>query len=99
MTKTQTPATAWVPSLAGLAMAMVVAVWMQPPPMAKLSFGKATLAAAAWAGVTVLAGTLGLGFAESWMEKRPVWPAARDLLAAAAAWVLIPPVLLFWMHG
>jgi hypothetical protein len=99
MTKTQTPATAWAPSLAGLAMAMVVAVWMQPPPMAKLPFGKAMLAAAAWTTVTVMAGTLGLGFAESLMEKRPVWPAARDLLAAAAAWVLIPPVLLFWMHG
>jgi hypothetical protein len=84
--------------LSGLVMAAAVAVWMRPP-QAGLSFGKAVVLAAVWAIATVLAGTLGLGVAESVAEGRPAWPAARNVVGAAAAWVLIPPILLCWQRG
>jgi hypothetical protein len=84
--------------LSGLVMAAAVAVWMRPP-QAGLSFGKAVVLAAVWAIATVLAGTLGLGVAESVAEGRPAWPAARNVVGAAAVWVLIPPILLCWQRG
>jgi hypothetical protein len=40
-----------------------------------------------------------MALAESIAERRPAWPAARHLLAGLAAWALIPPMLLCWIHG
>jgi hypothetical protein len=91
-------AAGWTAALAGLVLAVTVAAWRQPP-MAGLSLGKAAVVAALWIAATVLAGTLGLGLAESLVERRPAWPAARHGVGAAAVWVLIPPMLLCWQRG
>lgn len=40
-----------------------------------------------------------MALAESIAERRPAWPKARHLLAGVAAWALIPPMLLCWIHG
>jgi len=93
-----TTASSWAAGSASLAAALVVAVWTRPPIEAA-SFGKAFAAAALWIASTIVAAALGMALAESIAQRRPAWPAVRHLLAGLAAWALIPPVLLCWIHG
>ena len=97
MTSAENPARAWVVSLSGVLAALVVSAGMQPYGGAR-SLGKAAAIAAVWLTATVLAGTLGIFLAESSMEWRPAWPGTRFFLGSAAAWILIPPMLLCGMR-
>jgi hypothetical protein len=85
-------------SLSGLVAALVVTAWMQPFGRAP-SLGKAAAAAAVWLTATVLAGTLGILLAESFVEGRLARPGMAFLLGSAAAWVLLPPMLLCGQWG
>jgi hypothetical protein len=92
-------ANARLTTFAGLVAATAAAFWMRPPIPLRVAFWKAPIIAAAWIVTTILAGTAGMCAAKSLIEKRPAWPAAHHLLAAAAAWILIPPLFLTWLHG
>jgi hypothetical protein len=98
MRRADTAARVWAVSLTGLLAAMVMAVWIRPLGLGP-SLGKAVVAAILWVAATVLAGALGMGAAESFAEGRPRWPALRFLVGAAAAWVLLPPMLACWLRG
>lgn len=94
----KTRSNAWAAAGTGLATALVVAVWLRPPWIETTHPRKAMAAAACWVAATILAGTLGMGVAESIAERRPEWPEVRHVLAGAAAWALLPPMLLCWIH-
>jgi hypothetical protein len=91
--------TGWIAALTGLLSATAVAFSTRPDLPARLSVGKAALAAMLWMALTALAGTLGMVAAEIMARGRPGWPAPRHLLSATAAWLLIPPMLLCWIRG
>jgi hypothetical protein len=85
--------------LAGLLAAIVIAFLLRPPIASRLSFTRSVLAAAGWIAVTALAGTAGMVLGRIAVRRRAAWAVSRPALAAAAGWILIPPLLLLSWRG
>ena len=98
MTRADTRTESWTAGWAGLATALAAAVWLHPPRIESAIFWKAAAAAATWIAVTVLAGTLGMAATQSFVQRKPAWPPLRHWLRGAAAFALVPPMLLCWVH-
>jgi hypothetical protein len=97
MKRADTPVKAWAVYLSGLGAATLAAAGTRP--LSVRHPGSAIVGAAAWLVTTFLAGGAGLGLGESLVERGPAFPSLAFAAGAATTWALIPPLVLFWMHG
>jgi hypothetical protein len=78
--------------LAGLSAAMVVSLTLRPSADGQLSWWKVLAEASVWVLGTAAAGTIAMAVAEAWLHQRR--GRFLDSLEAAAAWLLLPPLVL-----
>lgn len=83
----------------GLVAAIMVATLLRPPIPARMTLGKGIAAALAWMAASLVAGALGMAATASVRNSRVTWPSPRFATEAAAAWILIPPLLLCSLLG
>ncbi len=93
------PASAKFAVATGFLSALAAAFLARPSLPIRLSFSQALATAVVWSVATALSGTLGLIVTQSFPQRRLSWPPRPTLIEALPAWLLLPPLLLCWLHN